>query len=79
MTEDAYIRIDLHSTEAVYFTHKIWYIRREQPRIATRKICGFQIIKQNLLLAYPSIGTYPMELFLPIKPWQATSYHSYGE
>jgi hypothetical protein len=75
MTVDAAIRIDLHSAEVVHFTHKIWYIRRDQPRIVIHKVCGVRIIKRNLLLAYLSIGTYPMELFPPGKPWQSTPFH----
>jgi hypothetical protein len=79
MNADVAIRIGLHSAEVVHFTHKIRYIRRDQPPIVIHKVCGFWIIKQNLSLAYPSIETYPMELFLPDKPWQSTSFHSYGE
>jgi hypothetical protein len=30
VTMDAAIWIDLHSAEVVHFTHKIWYIRRDQ-------------------------------------------------
>jgi hypothetical protein len=75
MTVDAAIRIDLHSAEVVHITHKIRYIRRDQPRIVIHKVCGVRIIKQNLSLAYLSTGTYPMDLFLPGKPWQSTSSH----
>jgi hypothetical protein len=71
MTVDVAIRIDLHSVEVVHFTHKIRYIHRDQPRIVIHKVCGVRIIKQNPSLAYLSIGTYPMELFLPVKPWQS--------
>jgi hypothetical protein len=41
MTVDAAIRIGLHSAEVVHFTHKIRYIRRDQPRIVIHNYAEF--------------------------------------
>ena len=41
MTEGSAIRIDVHSAEVVHFTHKIRFIRRDQPRIVIHKYAGF--------------------------------------
>jgi hypothetical protein len=57
MTADAAIRIVRKSLQRVHFTHKIKSICREQSTDLHTQVCGVQMIKQNLSLAYFSIGS----------------------
>jgi hypothetical protein len=59
MTVDAAIRIVSDLCRGVQFTHKIQSICREQSTDRHTRVCGVQMIKQNLSLAYSNIGSFP--------------------
>jgi hypothetical protein len=59
MTTDTAIQIVFDLCRGVHFTHKIQSIYREKSTDRHTRVCGVQIIKQNLSLAYSSIGSFP--------------------
>jgi hypothetical protein len=68
MTEDSAIRIDLHSTEDVHFTHNIRLIRQDSTTDRHIQVWGVRKNEQSLPSIHSSMGACPLELTSPVNP-----------